>query len=138
MQIHRFMEHPKASCLDLQFILPETAQEAKDIQKTLVFVNSITDIFPMISIIQAWMKQKNFPVHAHATKSWIKPYFASMSEHDKEVTANEFRVPGSENTERTILVATDAYGMEIDNPDVAHVYGEADDQSTSQESEKCH
>lgn len=33
MQIHRFMQHPKSSCLDLQFLLPRSASEARDIQK---------------------------------------------------------------------------------------------------------
>lgn len=115
MQIHRFMEHPKETCLDLQFILPETASGAKDIQKTIIVVNSMHDIFPMLAIIRAWMIQKNFP---DDSKSWIKPYFATMSEYDKTMTADEFRVLGEENTECTILVATDAYGMSIDNPDV--------------------
>lgn len=29
MQVHHLMEHARASCLDLQFILPETALQAK-------------------------------------------------------------------------------------------------------------
>ena len=51
MQIHRFMKHTKASCLDLQFILPKTAKEAKDIQKTIIFVNSVKEIRPLIEVI---------------------------------------------------------------------------------------
>lgn len=51
MQIYRLMEHTKGSCLDLQFILPKTAKEAKDIQKTIIFVNNISDIRPIIAII---------------------------------------------------------------------------------------
>ena len=56
MQIHRFMEHSKASCLDLQFILPKTAAQASDIQKTVIFVNSINDLRPMINVFVAWMQ----------------------------------------------------------------------------------
>ena len=52
MQIHRFMDHSKASCLDLQFILPKVAKEAKDIQKTVIFVNTISEIRQVIDIVQ--------------------------------------------------------------------------------------
>lgn len=41
-----------------------------------------------------------------------------MSDWDKSLIANAFKVNGEENTECTILVATDAYGMGIDNPDI--------------------
>ena len=118
MQIHRFMEYLKASCLDLQFILLPTATEAKDIQKTFIFINSTTDIFLMVAISQEWMKMKQFP--AKCTE-WIKPYFATMSDYDKAMTADEFCVPGNQNNKCTIVVATHAYGMGIDNPDVALV-----------------
>ncbi|MCJ1470687.1 hypothetical protein MMC07_009334 [Pseudocyphellaria aurata] len=120
MQIHRFMKHPKTSCLDLQFILPEVSSEAKNIQKTIIFVNSVAEIFPIIDTIQSWMELKNYPVY-NGLKSWIKPYFSAMSDYNKEMTANKFRVPDDENTDCTILVATDAYGMGINNPGVALV-----------------
>lgn len=51
MQIYKFMEYAKASCLDLQFILPKKATAAKNIQKTIIFVNSVSDICPLIRII---------------------------------------------------------------------------------------
>lgn len=41
-----------------------------------------------------------------------------MSDWDKGFIAQAFRVKGDENTECTILVATNAYGMGIDNPDI--------------------
>ena len=44
MQIHRFMNHSKSSCLDLQFLLPQSAKKAKDIQKTVIFVNTVDEI----------------------------------------------------------------------------------------------
>lgn len=49
---------------------------------------------------------------------WIRPYHLAMSEWDKNLIAQAFNIPGKENTESTILVATDAYGMGINNPDV--------------------
>ncbi len=49
---------------------------------------------------------------------WIRPYHSAMSKWDKSLIANAFAVPSDKNTECTIFVATDAYGMGIDNPDV--------------------
>lgn len=115
MQIHRFMDHPKASCLDLQLLLPKGAQQAKDIQKTVIFVNTVAEICHIIMIIRDWMKKLGYP---EGSSKWIWPYHSLMSEYDKNLTAEAFRIPGNENNECTILVATDAYGMGIDNLDV--------------------
>lgn len=41
-----------------------------------------------------------------------------MSDWDKELIAKAFKINGSENTKCTILVATDTYGMNIDNLDI--------------------
>lgn len=114
-QIHQFMRHTRASCLDLQFILPPQALSAKDIQKTIIFVNSVSDICPMIEIIRGWMKQLGYP---EGSDQWIKPYHSTMSDWDKAIIAKAFKVNGEKNTKCTILVATDAYGMGIDNPDI--------------------
>lgn len=115
MQIHQFMEHPKASCLDLQFLLPPIAKEAKNIQKTVIFVNSVAEICPMIAIIRSWMKMMNYP---DGSENWIRPYYSTISDFDKAITAKAFRVSNENKTECTIVVATDAYGMGIDNPDI--------------------
>lgn len=115
MQIHRFMEHPKSSCLDLQTILPHKAKKANDIQKTIIFVNSVSEIRVIISIFHSWMKKLGYPAES---MGWIRPYYSAMSEWDKSLNANAFAVPADQNTEYTILVATDAYGMGINNPNV--------------------
>ena len=41
-----------------------------------------------------------------------------MSDWNKKLIAKAFKINRSENTECTIPVATDAYGMGIDNPDI--------------------
>lgn len=91
MQIHRFMEHSKASCLDLQFILPKEATQASDIQKTIIFVNSVR---PMINIIVEWMRQLSYP---ETCIDWIRPYYSTISECDKEITAKAFMTLGDLN-----------------------------------------
>lgn len=115
MQIHRFMEHSKASCLDLQFVFPKKAKEAQDIQKTIIFVNSVEEIRPMINILRAWMQKLGYSPEAH---NWIRPYYSTISEWDKKITATAFQTCAEDNVECTILIATDAYGMGIDNPDI--------------------
>lgn len=41
-----------------------------------------------------------------------------MSKWDKELTAKAFKISGAENTKYIILIATDAYGIGINNPEV--------------------
>lgn len=49
---------------------------------------------------------------------WIRPYNVTLSDWTKRLTAKTFCVSQEANTDCTILVATDAYGMEINNLDV--------------------
>ena len=60
-QIQRFMQYAKSSCLDLQFVLPPTAKKAYDIQKTIIFVNTVPEICLVVDIIRAWMKELGYP-----------------------------------------------------------------------------
>lgn len=50
--------------------------------------------------------------------TWIKPYYFTMSDWDKSLIAEAFCIPEDKNLECTILVATDAYRIDINNPDV--------------------
>lgn len=49
---------------------------------------------------------------------WIRPYHSAMSDWDKKLIAKAFKISGTENTECVTLVATDTYGMGINNPDI--------------------
>lgn len=51
MQIYQFIKYPRSNCLNLQFIFSPVAKKAKDIKKTIVFVNSMTEIHEVIRII---------------------------------------------------------------------------------------
>lgn len=115
MQIHRFMKHSSSSFLDLQFVLPETATQAKDIQKTIIFVTSTVYIWPIITVFQEWMKKKGFP---EKSSKWIRPYYSFMSDYTKAIVSKDFGVDQENNTDCTILVATDAYDIAINNPDI--------------------
>lgn len=77
MQIHCFMNHSRSSCLDLQFVLPPEAKEAKNMQKTIIFVNSVSDIRDVISIFHASMEKLGYP---EDSLRWIRPYHSAMPE----------------------------------------------------------
>ena len=112
MQIHRLIDHLKSSCLDLQFIFVPVAWKAGDIQKTIIFVNSVSEIHEVISVFHFWIDKLRYSEEA---RKWIRPYHLAMSEWDKSLIAQTFSVLGEKNTECTILVATNAYGMGINN-----------------------
>lgn len=77
MQIHRFIKHLKKSCLDLQFVLPSSASKAADIEKMVIFVNTIQEIRPIATIIQGWMNNLGYP---DGCSKWIKPYYSIISD----------------------------------------------------------
>lgn len=118
MQIHYFIEHLRSSCLDFQTVLPHQAKKTSNIQKAIIFVNSINKIRLVNNIFYAWMKKLGYRIES---MGWIRLYYSAISEWDKSLIANAFAIPGDENMECTILVATDAYGMDIDNPEVKFV-----------------
>lgn len=72
----------------------------------------------MINIIQAWMKKLGYPASSHL---WVWLYYSTILEHEKGITADAFRIPGSKNLECTILMATDTNGMRIDNLDILFI-----------------
>lgn len=64
MQVHQFMDHPKFSCLDFQFILLPVAQKAGNIQKTIIFVNNGSKIYEVISVFHSWMDKLGYSEEA--------------------------------------------------------------------------
>ena len=56
---------------------------------------------------------------------WIWPYYSTMSDWDKTINTNVFRISEDENTKCVILIAINVYDMGIDNLDIKLViYGE--------------
>lgn len=115
MQIHWFIEYIKASCLDLQFILSKIAIKARNIQKTIIFVNFVVEICLLINIIVSWMKKLGYLDYC---SNWIKPYHSTMFDWDKNLITKAFFVSGDNNLHCIILVTTDVYGIRINNPDI--------------------
>ena len=65
--------------------------------------------------IRKWIKLLNYP---EGSEKWVRPYFSTMSNLDKDITAEVFKIDGDINTKCIILVVTDAYGMGINNPNI--------------------
>ncbi len=84
------MQHPKSSCLDLQFVLLPIAKQTSEIQKTIIFVNTVPDICLVVDVIRAWMRKLNYP---SGSAIWVRPYHTTMLEFDKDLMAKAFQVP---------------------------------------------
>lgn len=69
----------------------------------------------MIDIIRTWMKMLGYPP---GSDRWVRPYYSTISDFDKAIIAEAFKVVNEDNSECIILVASDAYGMGINNPDI--------------------
>lgn len=115
MQIHRFIEYSKSSYLDLQTIFFHKAKKANNIQKTIIFVNSMSEIRIIINIFHSWMKKIGYLAESIG---WIKPYHSAMSECNKFLNINAFAMPADQNPKCIILVTTNIYGIGINNLDV--------------------
>lgn len=56
--------------------------------------------------------------YSDSCTDWIRPYYSTISEWHKEITVKAFMILGDQNLECTIVVATNAYGMGINNLDI--------------------
>lgn len=61
------------------------------------------------------MKKLGYP---DSCTTWIRPYHSTLSEWDKDLIENAFLMLADKNMDCVILVATDAYGMSINNLDI--------------------
>jgi superfamily II DNA helicase RecQ len=92
----------------------------KRIPKTVVYVDSIKQIHKIIRVLRAFLIQtgcsKTSAINA------IEAYHSELAEYDKRRISTEFEKPDTENVLDSsvyrIIVATDAMGMGIDNPDI--------------------
>ena len=112
------LQRPMNSMIDLQHLLPTRAESPFDIPKTIIFMDSISSIKKACALMKVWMNQLSYPIEA---ASWVAPFFSDMATQDKERIAARFEMPSNQCKFPRILIATDAYGLGIDNPDVMRV-----------------
>jgi hypothetical protein len=118
------MDRARNSFLDLSGILPEVAATGEEIPKTVIFIDSITEIQALRRTILTWMRRLSYPVAK--CQHWVKTYFASMAKASKTSIAADFGTlneakEGFVSPSCRILIATTAYGLGIDNPDIVEV-----------------
>jgi hypothetical protein len=82
------MDRTRNSFLDLSGILPEVVVTGEEIPKTVVFIDSITEIQAVRRTILNWMRRLNYPVQQY--QRWIKTYCASMAKASKTSIAANF------------------------------------------------
>jgi superfamily II DNA helicase RecQ len=101
--------------LDLLFLLPVTVTRPQDIPKTIIYMNDIKSIQAAVKIMRRWMNELGYPPDA---EKWVQPYFSIMAKSDKQRISQEFAKLDEDCLSCRIIIATDAYGLGIDNPDV--------------------
>lgn len=98
--------------------------ELYQLPKMVFYFNTVLEVMAFVRKVSLeWFSEWQYPLIA--TK-WIQPYFANMSEFDKQRISCEFEKPdtpfadGQSSTVR-ILAATEGYGLGADNPDIQTV-----------------
>src|SRR4029077_17535297 len=104
--------------LDLLFLLPVMVTRAQDIPKTIIYMNEIKYIQATVKLIWRWMNELEYPPEA---QKWVQPYFSIMAKDDKRRISQEFAKLDEDCSSCRIIIATDAYGLGIDNPDIRRV-----------------
>jgi hypothetical protein len=109
------LKYTMASMKDLLWFLPQQYRRPQDIPKTIIYMPVITDIRKALPIFHEYMRRLNYP---ESSMKLIRPYFSWMADFDKQATALAFRQLDEECNLARVLIATDAYGLGVDNPDV--------------------
>jgi len=114
MQVECMRESEK-SMLDLQHLLPRQIGSIYDIPKTIIYIDSVAQICKACGLFRRWAMQLGYQV---SPQKVVAPIFADMADDDKSRTSTRFSRPSSECDGPRILIATDSYGLGVDNPDV--------------------
>jgi hypothetical protein len=79
------MQRARNSFLDLSGILPDIAVTGIEIPKTVIFIDSISEIQALRRTILNWMRKLGYPAKKY--QRWVKTYFASMVKASKKSIA---------------------------------------------------
>ena len=119
----RRIQHTLKIFHDLKFLIDDAITSSGEIDtslipKAIVYMETITEIVAAEDLMIKWLRHIGCD-EASANMS-VQAYHALVCELDKRRISTDFRRPGREATHRIIL-ATDAMGMGIDNPDICLV-----------------
>jgi len=99
---------------------PESRACCKTIPKTIVYVDKIQQIMKVVRVLRTMLIQAG--CSKKAALDAIQAYHAELAEWDKRRISTEFEKPDkesvSDSSKHRVIVATDAMGMGINNPDV--------------------
>ena len=119
----RRIEHSLKSFHDLRFLIGDAIAPSGEVDTTLipkaiVYMETITEIMAAEDLMIEWLRR--IGCDETSANNAVQAYHALISEFDKRRISTDFRLPGRAATHRIIL-ATDAMGMGIDNPDICLV-----------------
>ena len=112
------MTRPMNGMLDLQHLLPASIETSKDIPKTIIFMETVALVLEASRLMSKWMAALGYRV---PIVSMTRPFFSAMAESDKKKVLEDFGRPSEICESPRIIIATEAYGLGIDNPDISRV-----------------
>lgn len=112
------LENTQSGMLDLQHLLPKSVTHYSQVPKTVIYMDTIAQICQGVELFRKWMRQLAYPP---GSARWVSPYFADMAEDDKTRVDEQFERLAEDLTEPRILFASDAFGLGVDNKDIARV-----------------
>ena len=112
------MTRSMSGMLDLQHVLPASIQRPQDIPKTIIFMESIAQVLRAYELMKKWMALLGYQVPIAPI---VQPFFSAMAEDDKKRVLKGFSEPSNMCQSPRIIIATEAYGLGIDNPDISRV-----------------
>ncbi len=106
------------SMLDLQHVLSVQVNNLLNILKIIIFMNFIKIINNICALMRCWMNQLSYSCDF---KNWVTSFFFDMILTDKTKIAISFKKLLTENAMSWILIAINAYELNIDNSDVVRI-----------------
>jgi superfamily II DNA helicase RecQ len=108
------LRSPSGSFRDLFFLVPQNTS-CFYIPKTVIYMETTDMILKALEMLRDQLVQQGYGSQAVHI---VQPYYALMADYDKLIISQEFVKPDSMHR---IIIATDAMGMGINNPDIRTV-----------------